>query len=80
MTLKDLVRKLNPHQKALVFSMGRDGEERELFFGKIGDCPHRYGKFEVATIETDLDMDDYPMRHSLHSILVIILDEVPESF
>ena len=80
MTFSSLVKRLGFQQQVTVISMDRDGEERELYSGKVENCPYRYGRFEVATIESNPYVDDYPLKNSIHSEIVITLDEVPEGF
>lgn len=80
MTFRDLLKKMGFTQNVTVISMDRDGEEKELFSGALGDCPHGLARFEVASIESNPYVDDFPMRNSIHSEIVITLDEVPEGF
>lgn len=80
MTFSSLAKAMNYRQKVAVFTMDRDGEETELFSGNLGDCPHGLAKFEVNTVEADVEVDNYPVKNTLHGVIVIVLDEVPEGY
>lgn len=80
MTFASLAKTMNYRQKVAVFSMDRDGEDTELFSGDLGDCPHGLAKFEVAFIDSDVEVDNYPIKNTLHGVIVITLDEVPDGY
>ena len=80
MTLYELKKVMSFRQRLVIFSMDRDGGEEEIFDGTKEDCPESLEDFEVATVETDVDMDDYPLKHTIHGVLVVTLDEVPNGY
>lgn len=76
MTFSSLVRKMSPWQNVFVLTMDRDGEELELFSGNLEDCPKNIGNIEVVSIESDVLVDNEPIKNSLHGVIVITLDEI----
>ena len=80
MTLYELKKVMSFRQELVIFSMDRDGDETEIFDGLKEDCPEELEDFEVVTVEADVEVNDRPIKNTIHGVLVVILDEVPDGY